>query len=77
MRIFKKLGFKPNDINLYYKAFTHTSFSNENPDFVSYERLEFLGDAILEFIISEYLEAVAVMIFYHRSSKARSKRDNE
>ena len=55
MRIFKKLGFKPNDINLYYQAFTHTSFSNENPAFVSYERLEFLGDAILEFIISEYL----------------------
>ena len=40
---------------MYYQAFTHTSFSNENPSFVSYERLEFLGDAILEFIISEYL----------------------
>ena len=36
-------------------AFTHTSYSNENPSFVSYEKLEFLGDAILEFIISEYL----------------------
>ena len=55
MKIFKKLGFNPTNVNLYYQAFTHTSFSNENPSFVSYERLEFLGDAILEFIISEYL----------------------
>ena len=55
MKIFKKLDFSPTNINLYYQAFTHTSFSNENPSFVSYERLEFLGDAILEFIISEYL----------------------
>ena len=46
---------KVNNINLYYEAFTHTSYSNENPSFTSYERLEFLGDAILEFIISDYL----------------------
>lgn len=55
MKIFEKLNFSPMNIDLYYEAFTHTSFSNENPSFVSYERLEFLGDAILEFIISEYL----------------------
>lgn len=55
MKIFKRLNFSPTNINLYYQAFTHTSFSNENPSFVSYERLEFLGDAILEFIVSEYL----------------------
>lgn len=55
MKIFKTLNFRPTNINLYYEAFTHTSFSNENPSFASYERLEFLGDAILEFIISEYL----------------------
>ena len=55
MKIFKRLDFSPTNINLYYQAFTHTSYSNENPSFVSYERLEFLGDAILEFIVSEYL----------------------
>ena len=55
MKIFKTLKFNPTNINLYYEAFTHTSFSNENPSFTSYERLEFLGDAILEFIVSEYL----------------------
>lgn len=55
MKIFKTLDLNPTNINLYYEAFTHTSFSNENPSFANYERLEFLGDAILEFIISEYL----------------------
>lgn len=55
MKIFKTLGFNPTNVNLYYEAFTHTSFSNENPSLESYERLEFLGDAILEFIVSEYL----------------------
>jgi len=55
MKIFKTLGFNPTNVNLYYEAFTHTSYSNENSSFESYERLEFLGDAILEFIVSEYL----------------------
>lgn len=55
MKVFKTLNFSPTNINLYYEAFTHTSFSNENPSFPSYERLEFLGDAILEFIVSDYL----------------------
>lgn len=55
MKVFKTLNFNPTNINLYYEAFTHTSYSNENPSFTSYERLEFLGDAILEFIVSEYL----------------------
>ena len=37
------------------EALTHTSYSNENDGFESYERLEFLGDAVLELIISDYL----------------------
>lgn len=55
MKIFKTLNFNPTNVNLYYEAFTHTSYSNENPSLNSYERLEFLGDAILEFIVSDYL----------------------
>lgn len=44
------------DINdkLYEQAFTHSSYANENGT-VDYERLEFLGDKILDFIVSEYL----------------------
>ena len=55
MKIFKTLNINPTNVNLYYEAFTHTSYSNENPSMESYERLEFLGDAILEFIVSDYL----------------------
>ena len=55
MKIFKKIDLEPTNINLYLEAFTHTSYSNENPSYTSYERLEFLGDAIIEFIVSEYL----------------------
>lgn len=55
MKIFNKLDINPTDMNLYTAAVTHSSFTNENPSYPDYERLEFLGDAVLEIIISEYL----------------------
>lgn len=54
MEILKKLNIKYNNISLYEQALTHTSYANEH-GLESYERLEFLGDAVLELIISEYL----------------------
>ncbi len=54
MEILDKLEIPYNDSNLYLRALTHTSYANEN-NTRSYERLEYLGDAILEFIMSEYL----------------------
>jgi ribonuclease-3 len=43
--------------SLLEQAFVHSSYLNENPDFArsSNERLEFLGDAILDFIVAEKL----------------------
>lgn len=55
MKIFNRISLDPTDINLYYSAFTHSSYTNENPSCPDYERLEFLGDAVLEIIISDYL----------------------
>lgn len=55
MEILDKLNIIPNDKKLYMQALTHTSYSNEHVDYESYERLEFLGDAVLEVIISDYL----------------------
>lgn len=51
------LGFKPKRLHYYQQAFTHKSFIKESKQqsFESYERLEFLGDAILDSIISTYL----------------------
>lgn len=46
-----------NDINLLMTAFTHRSYLNEHKHSVKEhnERLEFLGDAILELVVTEYL----------------------
>ena len=53
----KIIGYKFKDKKLLLKALTHSCYSNEHR-VESNERLEFLGDAIIEFIITErlYLE---------------------
>ena len=53
----KALGIRFNDELLLQQAFVHRSYLNENPDFTlpSNERLEFLGDAILDFTVAEQL----------------------
>ena len=50
----KALDIKYNNIEIFYKAFTHTSFANEHK-VESNERLEFVGDAILDFLVGEYI----------------------
>lgn len=54
MEILKQLNIKTNHESLYKKAFTHTSYANEH-GLESYERLEYLGDAVLELFMSNYL----------------------
>lgn len=51
------IGFYPNQISIYRQAFLHKSLlqNNEFKSFESNERLEFLGDAVLDSIISHYL----------------------
>lgn len=53
----KKLGVKFKNKDLLKQAFIHRSYLNENPAFsLSHnERLEFLGDAVLELVITDYL----------------------
>ena len=52
--LLNELEIEFNNIKLYERALTHTSYANENK-VESYERLEYLGDAVLELIISEYM----------------------
>lgn len=51
------LGVSFRDRSLLFEALVHRSFLNENPEsnLVANERLEFLGDAILDFVAAEYL----------------------
>lgn len=51
------LGVHFKDKNLIKSALTHKSYLNEHPEcsWPHNERLEFLGDAVLELVISEYL----------------------
>jgi len=51
----KSIGIIPNNFKLYEIAMSHSSYANEHKDKKNYERLEFLGDAVLELTISEYL----------------------
>ena len=55
--ISKTLGFKPSNIQFYQKAFTHRSMNIRdklgNP--INYERLEFLGDAMLGAVVALHL----------------------
>ena len=57
MALTKILGFKPKDIKYYQKAFTHRSMNIKDPkgDPFNYERLEFLGDAMLSSVIASHL----------------------
>ncbi len=54
MELLDQLGIKPKNIKLYDIALSHTSYANEK-NTESYERLEFLGDAVLELLMSDYL----------------------
>lgn len=53
----KILAFKPGDITIYKEAFTHRSMTTTNTEGSpqNYERLEFLGDAVLGSVIAAHL----------------------
>lgn len=53
----KKLGLKFKNKDLLKQSFIHRSYLNEHPDLSlgHNERLEFLGDAVLEFVVTNYL----------------------
>ncbi|MDR3614274.1 MAG: ribonuclease III [Candidatus Obscuribacterales bacterium] len=51
----ERLGVAFGRMHLLNEALTHSSSAAEQPGVKDYERLEFFGDAVLKFVISEYL----------------------
>jgi len=49
------LDINPNDLSYYVIALTHRSYANEHNLNYSYQRLEYLGDSILGYLVAEYL----------------------
>ncbi|MDD5606220.1 MAG: ribonuclease III [Patescibacteria group bacterium] len=52
----KQIGISFRDLEFYERAFTHRSYLNEHPEIDAHnERLEFLGDAVVELIVTSFL----------------------
>ena len=64
MELLKEYNIEFNEKGLIDTALTHTSYANEH-NITSYERLEFLGDAVLELVSSDY--------FYRRTDLAEGE----
>lgn len=54
MDFLERFNIKINDKEIFQTALTHSSYSNEHKGVLNYERLEYLGDAVLELVTSEY-----------------------
>ncbi len=49
------IGYEFKNKKILLECFTHASYTNEHKSFKNYERLEFLGDSVLGFLVSDYL----------------------
>jgi len=55
MEILKNYNIVPKNIEIFHEAFYHSSYANEHNLEHDYERLEFLGDTVLDLVVSDYL----------------------
>lgn len=55
MELLDKFNIKTNNMHIYDTAFSHSSYCNEHNLKEDYQRLEFLGDKVLDLIMSDYL----------------------
>ncbi len=53
--IIKQFGYRPKKLLLFKIALTHKSISNSSDKLISNERLEFLGDTIIDAIVADFL----------------------
>ena len=55
MKLLDRFNIKTNNMHIYDTAFSHSSYCNEHHLKEDYQRLEFLGDKVLDLIMSDYL----------------------
>ncbi len=51
----EKINYSFKNEKLLFEALSHSSFANENKNYKSNERLEFLGDSVLSIVVSDYI----------------------
>jgi len=51
----KEARYRPKNLDLFHKALTHKSYSNLRDDVQSNERLEYLGDTVIDLIVAHFL----------------------
>jgi ribonuclease-3 len=68
------LGYRPGNWNLFFESLLHRSYLQYlGPNVKSNERLEFLGDAILNFLVAEYLYRLYPLMEEGDLTKVRSR----
>ena len=65
----ERIGYRFRDRSLFLCAMTHSSYINEH-DGTCYERLEFLGDAVLELISSDREQHYLTLLIYRPQEEA-------
>ena len=72
MELLEKFNIVPNNEDLYEIAFTHSSYSAKHELDYDYERLEFLGDSVLNMLTSEYLQNMHPTLSEGKLTKLRA-----
>ena len=68
-----KFQIKPNDITLYELAFTHSSYNVDvNTKHQDYERLEFVGDSVINFVVADLAFSIRTDMTQGDLSKLRA-----
>lgn len=70
--LLNKLAIQPNNLTLYIEALTHPSYANDLKLNYNYEKLEFLGDSIINFVVADYLYKTLINEHVGELSKNRT-----
>ncbi|MCV3728461.1 ribonuclease III [Ureaplasma miroungigenitalium] len=68
-KFLKKLHIEPKKLSIYIEALTHKTYANENNLDYNYQRLEFLGDACIQWIVTNFV--------FSQTEKHTNKKLNE